>query len=93
MRMQQKLKVGLTKRAESGGEDAEPPGSDTEQEEEWEQLVGQGRAVRGRTQVLDKGQEIAPAEAVVERAGESGRAKTQGDKVATESYKKRHMRW
>ena len=61
--------------AESGGEDAEPPVSDMEQEEEWEQQAGRGRAARGRKQVLDKGQ-VAPDEAGMERAGETRRAKT-----------------
>ena len=52
--------------AGSRGEDAEPPGSDMEQEQEWEQRAGWGRAARGRKQVLDEGQAIAPEETGVE---------------------------
>ena len=78
--------------AELGGEEVEPPSSDTE-EEEWEQQTGWGRAARGRKQVLDEGREVAPEEAGVEQAGEPGRAKAQEDKAAAESYGKRHMLW
>ena len=62
-----------------------------EQEEEWEQQAGWGRATRGRKQVLDEGQEVAPEEARAEQAGESGRAQAQKEKAAAESYEKRQM--
>ena len=72
--------------AEIGEEEAEAPSSDMEQEEEWEQQAGWGRSARGRKQVLDEGKEVAPEEARVEQADESGRAQTQKDKAAAESY-------
>ena len=79
--------------AEVGEEEAEAPGSDMEQEEEWEQQAGWGRAARGRKQVLEDGQEDAPEEVRAEQAGESGKAQAQKEKAAAESYEKRHMLW
>ena len=60
--------------AEMGEEGAEAPGSDMEQEEEWEQQAGWGRAAKGGNQVLEDGQEDAPEEVRAEQADESGKA-------------------
>ena len=79
--------------AEIGEEEAEAPGSVMEQEEEWGQQAGWGRAARGRKQVPDEGQEVAPEEARVEQASKSGRAQVQEGKATTKSYVKRQMLW
>ena len=68
-------------------------GSDMEQEEEWEQQTGWGKAARRRKQVLGDDQEDASVEASREQAGMLGEARAQKDKAATESYEKRQMLW
>ena len=52
------------------------------------------KAARGRKQVLEDDQEDAPDDEVrAEQAGVPGKAQSQKEKAAAESYKKRQMLW
>ena len=79
--------------AEEREGEAEGPGSDMEQEEQWERQAGWSKATRRRRQVLVDDQEDAPGEASREQAGVSGETRAQKEKAAAESYEKRQMLW
>ena len=79
--------------AEVEEEETKAPGSDTEQEEQWEQQAGWSKAARRRKQMLENDQEDAPVEAREEQAGLLGEARAQREKAAAKSYEKRQMLW